>query len=133
MHDDLNRLRNERPPLVLVENRTRVGGNDIEFSVYDTYQPAEAVALRAPNPLYCGMVSGRKVIHTDEQAPFDFLPGESLVVPSGRRIHIDFPEAHRGQPTICLTLEIDRDKVQRIVDRGERDHATCTGLRSVDV
>lgn len=117
MSDPLDRLRGDRPPRVLIENRTSVGGNDIEFSVYDTYQPAEAVALRAPNPLYCGMVTGRKVIHAGTRTPFEFLPGESLVVPPEHRIHIDFPDAHQGQPTTCLTLEIDRDKVQRIVSR----------------
>lgn len=114
---DLNGVRDDRPPQVLIENRTSVGGNDLEFSVYDTYQPARDVALYAPNPLYCGMVTGHKVIHAGDRAPFDFLPGESLVVPPGHRVHIDFPKARRMQPTTCITLEIDRDKVQRIVDR----------------
>lgn len=115
--DVLDRLRADRPPQVLVENRTSVGGNDLEFSIYDTYQPAQEVALHARNPLYCGMVTGRKVIHATDHDPFDFLPGESLMVPAQQAIHIDFPDAHRGEPTTCITLEIDRDRVQRILDR----------------
>jgi AraC-like DNA-binding protein len=113
----LDRLRAGRTPHVLVENRTSVGGNDLEFSVYDTYQQAQEVALHARNPLYCGMVTGRKVIHAPAYDPFDFLPGESLMVPAQHAIHIDFPDARRGEPTTCITLEIDRDRVQRILDR----------------
>ena len=113
----LNRLRESGPPNVLIENRTSVGGNDLEFSVYDTYQEAEAVALHANNPLYCGMMTGRKVIHAGERTPFEFLPGESLVVPADHSIQIDFPDAQRGEPTTCITLEIDRDRLQRLLDR----------------
>lgn len=113
----LDRLRPDRPPQVLVENRTSVGGNDLEFAIYDTYQPAQEVALHARNPLYCGMVTGRKVIHASGQPVFDFLPGESLVVPAEHSIHIDFPEARDGAPTTCITLEIDSDRVQQVVDR----------------
>jgi AraC-like DNA-binding protein len=115
---DLTPFPADRSPQVLVENRTSVGGRDLQFSVYDTYQPAQSVALHARNLLYCGMVTGRKTIYTGEaDAPFDFLPGESLVVPAGRSIQIDFPDAETGDPTTCITLEIEQDKVQRIVDR----------------
>lgn len=114
---DLASIRDVRSPKVLVENRTSVGGRDLQFSVYDTYRPAEAVSLHAPNLLYCGMISGRKRIHTGEDAPFDFVPGESLVVPAGQSVHIDFPEAATGAPTTCITLEMDREKVQQVVDR----------------
>jgi len=113
----LDRFRNPRAPNVLVENRTSVGGNDLEFSVYDTYQRAEDVALHAANPLYCGMMTGRKVIHAGVHDPFDFRPGESLVVPAERNIHIDFPEARRGEPTTCITLEIDQDRLNQLLDR----------------
>ena len=115
---DLAPFQADRSPQVLVENRTSVGGRDLQFSVYDTYQPARSVSLHACNLLYCGMVTGRKIIYAEEaDAPFDFLPGESLVVPAGRSIQIDFPDAETGNPTTCITLEIERSKVQRIVDR----------------
>lgn len=115
--NSLDRFRNPRAPNVLVENRTSVGGKDMEFSVYDTYEQAEDVALHAANPLYCGMVTGRKVIHNGAHDPFDFMPGESLVVPAERSIQIDFPEAQRGEPTTCITLEIDQDRLAQLLDR----------------
>ncbi|MCH8569059.1 MAG: AraC family transcriptional regulator [Balneolales bacterium] len=104
-------------PQKLVENRRSFGGNDVEFSIYDTYQQAEKVELQAGNPLYCGMITGRKVIHTDKKQSFNFLPNESLVVPSDQKIWIDFPEAFRNKPTQCITIEIDRYKVKEIVAR----------------
>ena len=106
------------PPDSLVENRTSYGGEDMQFSVYDTVQRAERVALRSTNPLYCGMITGKKVIHLTEadREPFEFLPGESLVVPPLETIYIDFPEADQ-EPTRCITLEIDSDKVDDMVAR----------------
>jgi len=110
--------RHNDPPEQLVENRTSYGGDDMQFSVYDTVQKAERVALRSAHPLYCGMITGKKVIHlSDEVAePFEFLPGESLVVPPLETIYIDFPDADQV-PTRCITLEIDSDKVEDMVGR----------------
>jgi len=114
--------RGDAPPDVLVENRTSFGGDDMQFSVYDTVQKACNVALRSANPMYCGMISGKKVIHLADVdvEPFDFLPGESLVVPPLETIHIDFPESDR-EPTRCITLEIDTDKIERLVGRLNED------------
>jgi len=102
----------------LVEHRTSKGGEDLRLSVYDTTTQAHQIALRSTHPMYCGMVTGKKVIHLSqtEHDPFDFVPGESLVVPPLQTIHIDFPEADRT-PTRCLTLEIDPQKVDDIVAR----------------
>jgi AraC family transcriptional regulator len=113
----LARIERERPPQHLVENRTTFGAEHAEFAVYDTFSPTERVALRASNPLYCGMVTGKKVVHTAGGEAIPFLPEESLVVPSGQTIHIDFPGASEARPTKCLTIEIDRQRVHRLVDR----------------
>jgi len=104
-------------PDKLIENRRVYGGKDVEFSIYDTFQICQRVELTAGNPLYCGMITGKKVIHMDDHTTFDFVPDESLVVPSGQTIYIDFPDAGLNKPTQCVTIEIDRDKVQEIVAR----------------
>ena len=105
-------------PQTLVENRTSLGGNDLRFSVYDTYRNAQRVALRSTYPLYCGMVTGKKIIRLTEASvePFEFVPGESLVVPPLETMYIDFPESDE-EPTRCITLEMDADKVDDIVAR----------------
>lgn len=114
-HARLARVERERPPQDLVENRVTFGAEGAEFAVYDTFRPAERVPLSASNPLYCGMVTGKKLVHTSGGAAIPFLPAESLVVPSNQTIHIDFPGASDERPTKCLTIEIDRANVQRIV------------------
>ncbi|WP_315981514.1 hypothetical protein [Aliamphritea spongicola] len=58
------RLAQLRRPQVLVENRVSFGAADSELSIYDTYLPAEKVGLKADQLLYCGMISGRKIMHS---------------------------------------------------------------------
>lgn len=102
-------------PEKLVENRTSYAGNDAVFSVYDTYMEANRVELHASNPMYCGMISGKKVIHSGEEKPFDFVPSESLVLPPDQTIHIDFPVAKMDEPTKCITVELPLSRVNDIV------------------
>jgi len=104
-------------PQKLVENRTSFAGNDAVFSVYDTFQEANRVELHASSPMYCGMISGKKVIHSGDETPFDFVPSESLVLPPDQTIHIDFPDARMEQPTKCITVELPLFRVNDIVAR----------------
>lgn len=110
-------FRDGRPPSVLVENRTHLGGQEMRVSIYDTYRSAEAVSLYAPHLMFCGMISGRTTLHADRtDVPFEFVPGASVVVPSGQQVHIDFPDAQPETPTTIITLEIESATVQRILD-----------------
>lgn len=113
----LDRIHESHAPTDLVENRVTFGAEHAAFSVYDTVRPAERVPLAADNPLYCGMVTGRKVVHTAAGAAIPFLPMESLVVPTGQTIEIDFPGASDDAPTTCLTIEIDRARVRAVAAR----------------
>ena len=134
--DCLAAIRAAHPPTDLIENRTTFGGPDAELSIYDTYNEATHVRLQRPHPLICGMIRGKKVVHveSDETArlhdakgnedpaittdePFDFMPHETLIVPSAQPVYIDFPDATPDAPTTCLTVEIDRDRIQQVVDR----------------
>lgn len=115
--DHLARIAQEAPAQDLVENKVTFGAEGAAFSVYDTVRPAERVPLAADNPLYCGMVTGKKVVHTARGAAIPFLPLESLVVPTGHTIEIDFPDASDAAPTKCLTIEIDRARVRRVAER----------------
>lgn len=112
---ELNEL---RTPQKLVENRVSFAGPDSELSIYDTYDSALRVGLNADQLLYCGMVSGRKVMHdshcTNDQL---FLPHESFVMAPGEYVEIDFPDATIQTPTTCLTIEIAKEKVESISQR----------------
>jgi AraC-like DNA-binding protein len=107
----------KNPPQQLVENRTSYAGMDSVFSVYDTYQEACMVELTSDSPMYCGMISGKKVIHAGDGAPFDFVPSESLVLPPDTTIHIDFPDAKLNEPTKCITVELPLSRIDDIVAR----------------
>ncbi|WP_040576901.1 helix-turn-helix transcriptional regulator [Methylophaga lonarensis] len=109
--------RRERRNL-LVENKLTFNGPETELSIYDTYRSASGVGLDAQQLLFCGMVTGRKVMHDFRQQQAElFLPHESYVMPPGEYVEIDFPDADERNPTTCLTIEISRDRIENISER----------------
>lgn len=102
---------------LLIENKVSFGGPDTELSIYDTYQRVNGVGLDADQLLFCGMVSGKKIMHDQTSHTELFLPHESYVMPPGESVDIDFPEADEQRPTTCLTIEISRERVTSIAER----------------
>ena len=100
-----------------MENRVSFAGPSSELSIYDTYMPAKQVALHAGELLYCGMISGRKIMHCAGDYSADFLPQESFLLAPGEQVKIDFPEARIDNPTSCLTIEIARERVEAVCAR----------------
>lgn len=107
-----------RIPQKLVENRVSFAGSNSELSIYDTYDSASRVGLNADQLLYCGMVSGRKVMHDNYNSDGQvFLPHESFVMAPGEYVEIDFPDATIQTPTTCLTVEIAKEKIDFISEK----------------
>lgn len=104
------------PLRCLVENRTIYEAHEAELSIYDTYEAASRVRLDAEEILYCGMISGRKVLHGQNQFTTRFLPHESFVMAPGETVEIDFPDASHRRPTSCLAIAIRREKIQQVCD-----------------
>ena len=102
-------------PNVLVENKVTFAGPDSELSIYDTYEQAERVQLKSDQLLFCAMVTGKKVMHS-EQDHFDseFLPHESFVMAPDSVVEIDFPTAKLAKPTTCLAIEISTDRIHQV-------------------
>lgn len=100
----------------LVENRTIYAQHGAELSIYDTYEAAENVRLDAEELLYCGMITGRKVLQGDRLSGKTFLPMESFVMSPGQTVAIDFPDAEQRKPTSCLAIHIDRKRVRSVCD-----------------
>lgn len=106
-----------RAPQVLVENKMSFAAQDSELGIYDTFEPANQVKLASDQLLFCGMVSGKKVMHASESDyQCDFFPHESFVMAPNRPVAIDFPIASRESPTTCLAIEISTEKVQHIAN-----------------
>jgi AraC family transcriptional regulator len=113
----------------MVENRTAYSSDEAELNVYETHMQAEKVSLTFDAPVIASMIEGKKIMHLPKLDPFEFLPGESVVVPGGQTMVIDFPEADMETPTRCLALAINPEKIKQTVnqfnqltDTGDTDH-----------
>ncbi|GAA5225455.1 AraC family transcriptional regulator [Membranihabitans marinus] len=112
----LDKHRQQRKLTTLVENYTVYNSTYSELNIFETHQWAEKVSLQFQYPVLASMVTGKKVMHLEDMTSFDFYPGESVVIPSGKKMLIDFPEANRENPTQCLALTIDPYKVNEVVN-----------------
>lgn len=99
-----------------VENRTCFTLRHAELNLFETHQQAEQVVLQFPDPVLANMLIGKKVMHLADSPQFDFLPGESVIMPANELMCIDFPEAALKNPTKCLALRFDQKKVAETID-----------------
>lgn len=99
-----------------VENRTAYTIDTAELNIYETQHTAEQVELTFSSPVLASMIRGRKVMYLPNTPSFDFLPGESVIVPGDETMRIDFPDADHRDPTQCLALAIAPDKVRQVTD-----------------
>lgn len=105
----------ERSLQNLVENQTSYALKNAEMHVFETHKNAEQVLLRFDQPVLASMLVGKKVMHLRDKQSFDFLPGESLILPAKELMCIDFPEAQLDNPTRCLAMAINEEKIKRVV------------------
>lgn len=99
-----------------VENRTCITLRHAELNLFETHQTADKVALKFPDPVLASMLIGKKVMHLADTPEFDFLPGESVIMPANELMVIDFPEAAEKNPTKCLALRFDQSKIADIIN-----------------
>ncbi|WP_266365564.1 AraC family transcriptional regulator [Tellurirhabdus rosea] len=99
----------------LVENKLTLAHDHAELHLYETFQRASLVELAFEAPVLTSMLTGKKVMHLDPLQPFDYLPGESLLIPAQKSMKIDFPEADLHNPTRCMALTISSDFIQETV------------------
>jgi len=109
-------LTNEKFLKTLVENRTVYNLENCELNLFETYQKAELVPLKFNDLVVTSMLKGKKVMHLLDKYNFDYLPGESVIIPSNVEMKIDFPEATFENPTQCLALAIDHKKIADTLD-----------------
>ncbi|MEH6407968.1 MAG: AraC family transcriptional regulator [Leeuwenhoekiella sp.] len=105
----------ERKLQNLVENQTSYTLNNAALHIFETHEQAERVLLQFDQPVLASMLRGKKIMHLRDLQSFDFLPGESLILPADEVMCIDFPEAKEKDPTRCLALAISDEKIKKVV------------------
>lgn len=93
-------------PIAEVEHRTAHHADHAVLNVFETRRAAFHFDLRFDHPVVVSMIQGRKVMHLNQKGSFDFLPGQTIVMPASELMYIDFPDATHQAPTQCLALEI---------------------------
>jgi AraC-like DNA-binding protein len=96
----------------LVENRTTYTLEDCELNIFETHQQAKAVHLSLGDLVLTTMLKGKKVMHLFDKPGFDYVPGESVIVPPNEIMKIDFPEAKWNNPTQCIALSISKEMIE---------------------
>lgn len=100
----------------LVENQTTYSLSNAEMHIFETHQEAERVLLQFHHSVLASMLIGKKVMHLRDSEAFEFLPGESLILPKDELMCIDFPEAQLNNPTKCLAMTISDEKIKKTID-----------------
>lgn len=111
----------------LVENQTTFTLEKAEMHVFETHQEAEQVLLKFNQPVLASMVQGKKIMHLQEMQAFDFLPGESIILPADETMCIDFPEATSTSPTRCLAMSISEEKIKHVIQKLNEKNARPEG------
>ena len=115
MNTNLLKYQSTRRLDTFIENRTIYSAEFAELNVFETQQVAEKVDLQFGFPIIASMLTGKKIMHLNNRDPFEFYPGESVVLPSNEKMIIDFPLATKENPTRCLALGIDPEKIKETV------------------
>ncbi|MDO9553421.1 AraC family transcriptional regulator [Rhodonellum sp.] len=104
--------RNEKDLRSLVENRTTYTLDACELNIFETHQEAKDVNLVFGDLVLTTMLKGKKVMQLFDKPAFDYLPGESVIVPPNEMMKIDFPEANWENPTQCIALSISKEMIE---------------------
>jgi len=97
----------------IVEHRRVFNLQHCELNIFETFHRCHSVALSYNGLVVSSMMRGKKLMSLDGTPEFEFLPGESVILPEGISMKVDFPEADAWHPVQCATLALDWDMVNK--------------------
>ena len=102
----------------LVEYISSFNLPNFELNLFETHQKSEKVSLTFDTLTVTAMIRGKKVMQSFDKknVVYDYLPGESVIVPANEEMIIDFPEADEKNPTQCLAIAIDNEKIKSTLE-----------------
>jgi len=100
---------------VLVERKALVSSDELELFLYETIAESKDVKLEFNTPAIAIMLRGEKYVEMGDLGRFKYMPGESLIVPSGQKMSIDFPTASPDNPTQCLAFQPKAELIEEAV------------------
>lgn len=101
-------LANVQDLATLIDHRRVQTLEKYELSLLETHVQSAQIAQSYSDLVLTNMLRGKKVMHLFNQKEFNYLPGNTMVVPPNLKMMIDFPEASDENPTQCVALAIDR-------------------------
>lgn len=97
----------------LLEHRRVFNLKHCELNIFETFCESENVILSYDGLVVSSMMRGKKTMSVNEGASFDFLPGETVILPEGVSMNVGFPGASKKRPVQCATLALDWDQVNK--------------------
>jgi AraC-like DNA-binding protein len=108
----INPIIQERTMEAYVERKISFTTEYAQLNIFDTTKIAHNISYQYQQPSILSMVTGLKVIHKNATESYNFVPGETLVIPSEQKLCFDFPDASIEKPVQCLTFALEPSKVK---------------------
>jgi len=105
-------LTNDQPIDTFVEHRKVYNLQHCEVNIFETYEPCGDLDLSYDGLVISSMLRGKKTVGLANGKRFDFIPGETLILPEGTKFNVGFPEVDKRHPVQCATLVLDWEKIK---------------------
>jgi len=97
-----------------VEHRRAFTLDRCELNVYETRKVTTGVHLTFNGFTITSMLRGKKVLHdVGGSDSLDYVPGQTMLVPTNGSMSIDFPDATPWRPTQCTALVIEQAHLEK--------------------